>query len=318
MDEEMYEEEDDGLPRQYRQLAAHLQTGNPDFNNKLEAYLTANVAMRSALERTIHNSYQQQGSQYTPQYGMYQSPMMAHQFQQPMMGQQMPQQSIPHPQQNQNQYRSAPYPSPRPSHGRAASIASPSVKAEISPTAQSPVVSFDRRMSMPATPATSVSPTATHSPSQSTPRQRPSFPTGSFAQQFPNQQQYNTTSYEPSPSTFGPFSTALPNDAAGLLNTNFAFNSSSNELPTYDFSNQPSLPQTTSVNKSQHYPSFDGLNSTLAAPDMSYQPSNTEFFNEALGGVSGLGTPLGQTPGETDWASYVNFDEGFPSSQTSS
>src|ERR1019366_8143854 len=31
--EEMYEEEDDDLPLQYRHLTAHLRTGNPDFNN---------------------------------------------------------------------------------------------------------------------------------------------------------------------------------------------------------------------------------------------------------------------------------------------
>ena len=110
MDEEMYEEEDDGLPRQYRQLAAHLQTGNPDFNSRLEAYLTANVAMRSALERSISNSYAQQGQQYPTQYaGIYPSPMLGHQqYQQPMM-----QQSMQPPQQQQNQYRQAPYPSPR-------------------------------------------------------------------------------------------------------------------------------------------------------------------------------------------------------------
>jgi len=88
MDEEMYEEEDDGLPRQYRQLAAHLQTGNPDFNSRLEAYLTANVAMRSALERSISNSYAQQGQQYPTQYaGIYPSPMLGHQQYQQLPGQ---------------------------------------------------------------------------------------------------------------------------------------------------------------------------------------------------------------------------------------
>ncbi|OIW26508.1 hypothetical protein CONLIGDRAFT_475662 [Coniochaeta ligniaria NRRL 30616] len=45
--EEMYEEEDDDLPRHYRALAAHLQTSSPDMNSRLSAYLTGQVAMAS-------------------------------------------------------------------------------------------------------------------------------------------------------------------------------------------------------------------------------------------------------------------------------
>jgi hypothetical protein len=47
MKEEMYEEEDDDLPRHYRALAAHLQTSSPDMNSRLSAYLTGQVAMAS-------------------------------------------------------------------------------------------------------------------------------------------------------------------------------------------------------------------------------------------------------------------------------
>src|SRR3984957_20785659 len=49
INEEMYEEEDDDLPLQYRRLTAHLQTNSVDFNRRLEAYLTNQVAMRSAM-----------------------------------------------------------------------------------------------------------------------------------------------------------------------------------------------------------------------------------------------------------------------------
>lgn len=45
--EEMYEEEDDDLPRHYRALAAHLHTSSPDMNSRLSAYLTGQVAMAS-------------------------------------------------------------------------------------------------------------------------------------------------------------------------------------------------------------------------------------------------------------------------------
>ena len=60
VNEEMYEEEDDDLPTQYRRLTAHLQTGSVDFNRRLAAYLTNQVAMRSAMDQMINNSYAQQ------------------------------------------------------------------------------------------------------------------------------------------------------------------------------------------------------------------------------------------------------------------
>jgi len=46
MREEMYEEEDDDLPRHMRHgLSSHLITGNPLFNQRAEAYVTNTVAM---------------------------------------------------------------------------------------------------------------------------------------------------------------------------------------------------------------------------------------------------------------------------------
>lgn len=47
--DEMYEEEDDELPAQYRNLNAHLQTGSSDFDARLQAYLANAVAFRKAL-----------------------------------------------------------------------------------------------------------------------------------------------------------------------------------------------------------------------------------------------------------------------------
>jgi len=333
MDEEMYEEEDDGLPRQYRQLAAHLQTGNPDFNSRLEAYLTANVAMRSALERSISNSYAQQGQQYPTQYGnMYPSPMLAHQYQQPMMQQSMqPPQQQQQQHHQQNQYRQAPYPSPRLSNEqRSASFAAPSVKQASSPVVAqgSPTSLLDRRMSMPVTPGASISPTnsvAPISPSQPEPKQKPSFPQGSFSQSYQMQQPHQPGSgnFQENSGNYGPFSTALPGNAAGLLGSTFSFNDASmmvggnGSLPTFNFNNQP-LPQTTSIGKQQMYPSIDGLNSTLApsASDLNFQPQ--DFFNDAICMTGGQEATPGQTPGlDNEWSNYVNFDDFPSSSQTS-
>ena len=79
VNEEMYEEEDDDLPIQYRRLTAHLQTGSADFNRRLSAYLTNHVAMRSALDQAITNSYAQQypnAPQFAHNQSMYPSPSM--------------------------------------------------------------------------------------------------------------------------------------------------------------------------------------------------------------------------------------------------
>ncbi|KAG6012483.1 hypothetical protein E4U43_007783 [Claviceps pusilla] len=50
--EEMYEEEDDDLPRSYRLLSASMQTPNLEMNSRLDAYLTNKVAMSQMLART--------------------------------------------------------------------------------------------------------------------------------------------------------------------------------------------------------------------------------------------------------------------------
>lgn len=45
----MYEEEEEELPSQYKNLNAHLQTGSTDFDARLQAYLANAVAFRKAL-----------------------------------------------------------------------------------------------------------------------------------------------------------------------------------------------------------------------------------------------------------------------------
>lgn len=52
MKEEMYEEEDDDLPRSYRLLGQHMQTDSPELNSRVEAYLSNRVTMSTLLART--------------------------------------------------------------------------------------------------------------------------------------------------------------------------------------------------------------------------------------------------------------------------
>jgi hypothetical protein len=49
MKEEMYEEEDEDLPRAYQLLASHLQTQSPDMDYRLNAFLANKVAMASMV-----------------------------------------------------------------------------------------------------------------------------------------------------------------------------------------------------------------------------------------------------------------------------
>ncbi|KAK3385067.1 hypothetical protein B0H63DRAFT_178542 [Podospora didyma] len=55
MKEEMYEEEDDDLPRHYRMLAHNMHTSSADMNHRLNAYLTNRVAMASLAHQANIN-----------------------------------------------------------------------------------------------------------------------------------------------------------------------------------------------------------------------------------------------------------------------
>ncbi|KAG5926805.1 hypothetical protein E4U42_002942 [Claviceps africana] len=52
LQEEMYEEEDEDLPRSYRLLSASMETQSPEMNSRLDAYLSNKVAMSQMLAKT--------------------------------------------------------------------------------------------------------------------------------------------------------------------------------------------------------------------------------------------------------------------------
>ncbi|KKY20201.1 hypothetical protein UCDDS831_g05002 [Diplodia seriata] len=105
VNEEMYEEEDDDLPAQYRRLTAHLQTNSADFNRKLHAYLATHQAGRQALfDQSFMGGFGHtypNAPHFAPQMMMHQPP-----YQQQMLPPQMIHRS---PQ----SFRQAPYPSPQ-------------------------------------------------------------------------------------------------------------------------------------------------------------------------------------------------------------
>lgn len=299
VNEEMYEEEDDDLPMQYRRLTAHLQTGSADFNRRLSAYLTNHVAMRSALDQAITNSYAQQypnAPQFAHNQSMYPSPFMAHN---------MPQQQSP-------QAYGQPYPSPgtpsyRPSHQpRSSSGSAPQITPHYSPslTAPSPVQQqipqMDRRRTSgsstkssshsphgaPATPQSlsgkPVFPQQTSNfdikqePQAPTPQQMKAPPQPSTHQQQQPQQPFSMAGY----TNFGPLTTALPMESQMLLGsaldpndpfTSMLMAGSENMQQPYNFSSpahqKPRMPT---------FP-YDGMSATLAPSALDMSPRHQTY-----------------------------------------
>ena len=254
VNEEMYEEEDDDLPMQYRRLTAHLQTGSADFNRRLAAYLTNHVAMRSALDQAITSSYAQQYPG-APQFAHNQQFQPT--FPTPITNQMMPPQMI---HRSPSNYRQSPYPTQpqgyRPQqHQRSASIATTQELsnnqpnfAMASPT-EGPKHEESRRMSLPAQSSSTPIPTTNqHDSSQpsTTPSSSPHVSRNSSSQNLAAQgaTQHNffkqevsqvetqssqmsqpmypmqsPASFTPTTSGFNysPFSTSLPTESQMLL-----------------------------------------------------------------------------------------------------
>ncbi|TVY59496.1 hypothetical protein LSUE1_G010061 [Lachnellula suecica] len=327
VNEEMYEEEDDDMPSQYRRLTAHINSGQQiGFNQRLSAFLTTNVALRAAVQQAVDDSYNSQygqPQQYVQRTTAYPSPLLS----------QQPRQS-----QSPTTYRQAPYSSPRPQdsqfgHSRSASIASPQ---ELTGTSSnSPVIpsTNDRRMSMPAVrippSVSSIDPNVPMSASSAIPSRKPFFTPGSFAQQqTPQQKENSRPTYNDNMGahnngqSYGAFTTAFSGDAQSFLGSNFDLTNpyiNFNMPGTDNFSGgafdfESSYPNMQSRGKhSQDYPSIQGLHATLApsASDMSnisMQKFGQEqsFFDDAQLGSGG--ETLSVTPGVNDanWDEWLN------------
>ena len=334
INEEMYEEEDDDLPMQYRRLTAHLQTGSADFNRRLSAYLTNHVAMRSALDQAITNSYAQQYPN-APQFAHNQQTMYPSPFPAQSMQQQQPQQSPisygPSPFMVQNP------PNFRPGqHVRSASAAGTqdtSGYTQPASTQSSPVdpsASIDRRTSMPVKmPSKSVSPVTSRTPqplqSRSTlpPKTTPflanqQIPAYSNVKQEgqPNQPMrappQPQISQQPTNNMFGfqdygPLSTALPTETQMLLGSAldpndpltsmFMAGSEGLPMPNYYNSTPASL-----LKQRNFHPSYDGMSATLAPSALDMSLGQGMFSSQAPATSTSIGKPQ----------FHLGFEGSFP------
>ena len=321
INEEMYEEEDDDLPMQYRRLTAHLQTSNADFDRRLAAYLTNHVAMRTALGQAVNGnqfnnppgypnpsqfSDQTQQFQQNP-FNTPQQPMMPPQNRSPTMYRQSTFQNNP------QAYRNL--------HNRSASMASPQEFQGFSNGFQhlDPTKMEDRRMSMPVhnqmqMPQKSVSPVASRSPSSS------NLANLKFQQQSRQGSPKSDATQQMQPSGFpsafnmsgnmdfnnmsgNPFTTSLPTESQQLLAGAFDSNDpmtamlmggSKPEQPFYSYN-----PTDAYSPKKNFTPSSgaDGMNQTLA-PNM----LDTNFSSFGFPGMHSASTDSVLSP----WNNFGN------------
>ncbi|TIA45763.1 hypothetical protein D6C79_05480 [Aureobasidium pullulans] len=345
INEEMYEEEDDDLPMQYRRLTAHLQTSNADFDRRLAAYLTNHVAMRAALGHNIGEGYNPQQYSNAPQFAN-QLGQFPQSFPNPMLPPQMAQRS-PH------SFRASPYPAPQQGfrqnmHGRSASIATPQELQNMNtyPSVQSPNAAFikpeDRRMSLPAQSQQNAAPSSPHLTSASrtssstsltnlkheAAKQSTNGLTSPVAQTTPPAYAaaYNNASsggLDPSMMNMMPFSTSLPYESQQLLGPGFDQNDPFSQMLMGGYGQQQSQPfYTYNPNPSKfkgNSPQFDGINQTLA-PGM--LDTNMDKYSTPMSGADSAITPsFGfdssfdplkgfssgmTTPGENDWSSLLD------------
>ena len=279
----------------YRRLTAHLQTGSADFNRRLSAYLTNHVAMRSALDQAITNSYAQQypnAPQFAHNQTMYPSPFVP-----PNM-----------PQQQASHTYGQPYPTPgtpayRPNHpARAMSTSngtpqySPSIKA---PSPMQQAIQMDhRRTSASSHKSASHSPHGTPPTPQSMPAKSSPAPTSatykvkqeSQASQQPMrappqplpqqslQTQYPVTAYP----NMSPFSTSLPMESQMMLGsaldpndpfTSMLLAGNENTPQMYNYGNRPAMQKP----RSTTWP-YDGMSATLAPSALDMSPRHNQAY----------------------------------------
>ncbi|KAK0333130.1 hypothetical protein LTR02_017089 [Friedmanniomyces endolithicus] len=174
INEEMYEEEDDDLPMQYRRLTAHLQTQNADFSQRLQSYVINQMAMRQAVSNAAIDGMLMNNGQVQPLPLMNINPGYMTQVQQQQQQSGFQQGSMMPPQmynRTRSNYRQQPYPIPQhnmqPSyHSDALSVANAqslsqfeqqqSQSGQTSPVETKPTAD-DRRMSLPVYSATAFS-----------------------------------------------------------------------------------------------------------------------------------------------------------------
>lgn len=333
--EEMYEEEDDDLPLQYRHLTAGFQTSSPEFNRRFAAYLTTHVAIRTALEQSIIQSYQQQEQQQAgltsqpelpkQQYEMFPSPFLAHQAQQAKRVI-----SSPH---GTPANRYSPYPTlPR------QNLVLPLSQEQRSSHASNLLPQKDvealnsessNQISQTPSPPNQVQPLIK---ATSTPTPINAFKAGGIQHPFDLGQSeiihgQLSASNSLDINSFGPLSTALSAESQAFLGSDFGFASPTNNI--YNATSNASLNSYASIDKQNFFSNkqikeetdtkFSGLDVTLlpevSVQESSYMFENSNYFDEVRGSDSADITPGSVINDESDWNCFINRSDPWPFSE---
>lgn len=284
--EEMYEEEEDDLPRQFRHLTRHLQTNSPSMNHRVSAYITTQAAMASMAR---YNEVNRLFSESFPSAAAYQQQLNNSMYMAPLMG-------------NNGQF-------------------SPTSPTMPSPSAQTDGTfsGMDRRISSANTATTSSSTPPALSPAShtmDTPDSR-NTPRQSSAHLFPpldsqSQQQQHTSS----------FTSELPNEIKmlGMANVDmndpmapWFFGGDPSSFNTNFFGQQPSKSSqpALTLEKTEPYPeTSDNVSPTdtnHVTDDMLYSPVDGNF-NSQFDNYSRMGTPSAAGFGaDAAWDNLIDF-----------
>ncbi|WPH04356.1 Hypothetical protein R9X50_00724600 [Acrodontium crateriforme] len=335
MNEEMYEEEDDDLPAQYRRLTAHLHTQNAQFDRRWQAYLINQVAMRSALGQTMQNGQANPLFPTGPLSPNITQMQQVNGFQNPMMSPLAFNQSSP-------SYRQSPYPLSQGmrqnGHDRSASIAVPQQQSTIGSPIE-PIKTEERRNSLPTQTRPNLKRSASSEltlPSKK--REQTSTPgSSSDMPSAPQQQQSN-----PSPFNVGslfnthfddnsnPLSMSLPMESQQMLagapidmndpimsammgnpysgqssysfNHNPKFDYSSNNMSGLD---QTLVPSNLELNKAAN---ANMSNTLWDYPDAPQMPDNSQFKAAIEARYAGVGndSTAGTPFDDNSWSSFID------------
>ncbi|KAI1807527.1 hypothetical protein F4811DRAFT_476672 [Daldinia bambusicola] len=293
--EEMYEEEEDDLPRHYKYLTAHLQTSSPDMNHRVNAYITTQAAMATMAR---YNEVNRLFSESFPTAMSYQQNLANSMYMTPLMKTDA---NFPHRMSTSSSSQGSPA-------TRTQSISSQSqFDRRDSITTGSPIPTSATAMSSPPalTPASSTD--ADASDAKSTPYQTPSaFPPLHLDPQLAQQSTSSSV-----------FTSELPNEVKMMANIDM-----NDPMAMHFLDGSPSTYQMFGPYPGEITSQDDSAKASTADQDLDAFASQNvpipdDCFASSIDGSIGLldvpidnysrlGTPAGGTGGDA-WESFVDF-----------
>ncbi|KAI5919371.1 hypothetical protein F4810DRAFT_703634 [Camillea tinctor] len=289
--EEMYEEEEDEIPRHYKYLTAHLQTESSEMNHRVNAFVTTQAAMATMAR---YNEVNRLFSESFPSAMAYGQQLNNSMYMAPLM--------------NTGSF------SPRTSAEPSPTTAAPAAPAHPQPdylnrkASTTSAISTSDSTSISSTPALSPASTTTDSPdSRHTPFQTPApFPSlpldPQLCQQLPNSSS---------------FTSELPNEVKMLANIDM-----SDPMAAHFLGDNPSFTMYGQYLDGASFEGFKMQAQSDASPDMANSVEHYEQHEDALyspiedsmgymemppPGYSRLGTPGCGAGSDAAWESLIDF-----------